>query len=172
MSRFVHGVEGMKKFLLGLLFTGDKLHVIHQKQIGLAIFFPHLRRFSGADRLHQFVGQIVALYVGDFGIRLPSADHMGNGVEQVSLAQTRIPVDKQRIVVLGRLFRHGDGGGIGHFVGRSNHEGLKGEVAGGKQIHGALSGLPAVKGGKLLIGQNHYLKVLGEDIVEGGFDVL
>ena len=53
----------MEELLLGLLFAGDELHVIHQQQVCLAVLLPHLRRLvgTGLDGGHQFVGQIVAL---------------------------------------------------------------------------------------------------------------
>ena len=56
---FVQVVEGMEKFLLGLLLAGDELHVIHQQQVGLAVFFPHFGGFALPDGVHQLVRQVI-----------------------------------------------------------------------------------------------------------------
>ena len=68
------------------------------------------------------------------------------------------------------MLRHGDGGGIGQLVGRTHHEGLKGEFGGGEPL-ALLLGHIALEFGVVLVVQDPHLKIRGEDVVEGGLDV-
>ena len=60
----------MEELLLGLLLTGDELHVIHQQQCRLAVFLPELGVFSLPDGGHQLVGKVVSLDVYHLGVRI------------------------------------------------------------------------------------------------------
>jgi hypothetical protein len=86
----------------------------------------------------------------------------------VSLAQTGIAVNQQRVVVLRGMLRHGDGSGIGQLVGGTHHKGIEGKFIGSKAVTGPLY-LCAVESLQTLIVQNDDLKLCGEDILQGGF---
>src|SRR5206468_10484065 len=64
------------------------------------------------DVAHDDVGQVLADVVAD-------------GVEEVGLAEAGVAVDEQRVVGLGRLLGHGQGGGVGEAVRLPDHEVLE-----------------------------------------------
>ena len=88
----------------------------------------------------------------------------------MGLSKAGVPVDQQGVVVLGRVLRHGDGGGIGQLVGGAHHEGLKRELRGGESLALAV-GTAIVQLRIVQIVQDLHLEICGEDIMEGGFDV-
>ncbi len=52
------------------LAAGDELDIVHEKEVRLAVLVPHLGALGGAclDGGHQFIGEVVALDVGDAGV--------------------------------------------------------------------------------------------------------
>ena len=140
----------MEKLLLGLLLAGDKLHVVHQQQRRLAIFLPELGVLALPDGGHQLVGEVVALDIDDLRVRPVLLQPVSDGVEQVSLAQTRVPIDEQGVIVGAGPFGHGVGGGIGQLVAGAHHIGLKGERARVLQIP-RIVGPHAVIGRQLVV---------------------
>ena len=124
----------MEELVLHLVLSGHKLHVVYKEQIRFPVLGPELAAPSGPDQADEFIDEIVALDIDDFRVRVVSPDDIGDGVEQMGLAQAGIPIDQQRIVVLGRVFRHCHGRGVGQLVGGAHHEGLKGEFRGGKAV--------------------------------------
>ena len=162
----------MEEFLLGLLLAGNKLHVIHQEEVRLAVFFPHFCGFAGAglDGGHQLVGQIVALDVGNAGVVVISADNVCNGIDQVCLAQAGVAVDQKGVVVLGGVVGNGLGGGIGQLVAGAHHKGLKGKFVGGEAV--ALPLLSADEAHIRGVVQDGHFKIRGENILEGGLYIL
>ena len=81
LAGFIQRVEGMEKFLLGLLFAGDKLNIVHQQQRRLTVFLAELEVFAFTDGGHQLVGKIVALDIDDTAVGAIFLHLMGNGVE-------------------------------------------------------------------------------------------
>ena len=53
-------------------------------------------------------------------------DGVGDGVEQMGLAQAGFAVDEEGIVALGRLVGHAPGCGVGKLVGGAHHKFVKG----------------------------------------------
>ena len=161
----------MEKFLLRLLSAGDKLHVIDQQEIRLAVFFPHLGGLARTclDCGDQLVGQIVALDVSDLHTGIFFTDRMCHGVDQMRFAETGIPVNKKRVIMLCRRVRHGAGGCIGKLVGIADHEGFKGKFAGIQKRSGFFL-LFSAEGRKLGLREKLHLKVGGEDIAQNVFD--
>ena len=98
-------------------------------------------------------------------------DPVGDGVEQVGLAQTGFPVDEEGVIAVGGVFGHGQGGGVGKFIGRAHDEALKGIVLGagheGAVVH-RLGGLGELL--QLALAQDHHVKFGGKELVEGLFD--
>ena len=95
----------MEHLLLGGVPAGDELDVVHEEDIRRPVFVPELLVLVLPDGLDQFIGEVVALDVGDTGMAVVLPCHMGDGVEQVGLAQARVPVDEQGVIVGGGLFR-------------------------------------------------------------------
>ena len=124
----------MEELVLDLLLAGYELHVVHQQQIGFPVFGPEFAAPAGPDQLDELVDEVVALDIDDLGVAVVFADDVGNGVQQVGLAQAGVTVDQQGVVVLGGMLRHRHGGGIGQLVAGAHHEGIEGELRGGEPV--------------------------------------
>ena len=89
----------------------------------------------------------------------------------MGLAQAGLAVDEQRVVALAGVVGHGQGGGVGEFVGGAHHEALKGIVLGAGEegaVHG-LGGLGEVV--QLPFAQDLHLEVGGKELVKGLLDI-
>ena len=56
----------MEKFLLGTFFSDNKLDIVDQKNVVIAVFFTKFRRGNiilVSDRVDQFVGKFFGRYV-------------------------------------------------------------------------------------------------------------
>src|SRR5205807_7843841 len=60
------GIEGMKKFLLRALFAGEKLNVVDQEQIGLAVTFAEFHQSIVLNRVDKFVNEELAREIHHF----------------------------------------------------------------------------------------------------------
>ena len=125
---FVQGVEGVEEFLLCLLLAGDKLNIVNQKQVGIAVFVAEFKVFTAADRFDEFIDKLIALDIDDVVIRMLLLDAVGDGIEQMRFAQAALSVDKQRIIGGGSFLRDGFGSGKGVLVGRADNKGIKGVI--------------------------------------------
>ena len=160
----------MEELLLRLYLSGDELNIVHQQNVRLPVLLPELRVAVLPDGGHQLVGKVVALDVYDLrrGPLFPQG--VGDGVQQVGLAQSAVAVDKQRVVVLAGLLRHRLGGGEGQLVLRPDHIRLECESLRLRQVAGPV-GRNAVIGRQLLIVQDLHLQVGGEQIPQRRLDV-
>ena len=162
---------GLLLALLGALAAGDELDVVHEEHVGGAEFLPELLVAALPDGLDQLIGEGVALDVHHPEVGAGGVDFVGDGVEQVGLAQAGLAVDEQRVVALARVFGHGQGGGVGELVGGTYHEALEGVVLGAGEegaVHG-LGGLGEVV--QLPLAQDLHLEVGGEELVQGLLDI-
>ena len=90
---FVQSIEGMEEFVLYLFLTGNELHVVHQQQVCFAVLGAELAAAAGTDQFDELVDEVIALDVNDLGIGIVLADDVGDGIDQMGLAQTGITVD-------------------------------------------------------------------------------
>ena len=160
----------MEELLLGLYLAGDELDIVHQQNVRLPVLLPELRVPVLPDGGHQLVGEVVALDVDDPGSGPSFLRRVGDGVQQVSLAQSAVAVDEKRVVFLAGLLRHRLGGGEGQLVLRPDHVCLKGEGLGLRQVAGPVR-RHAVIGRQLLVVQDLYLQIRGEKIPQCRLDV-
>ena len=121
----------MKHLLLGGLAAGNELHVVHEEYIRRAVLLPEFGVAPLTDGLDELVGEGVALNIDDPVVRVVLVDLVGDGVQQVGLAQAGLAVDKQGVVGLGGPLGYRLGRRVGEFVGRAHHEPLKGVLEGG-----------------------------------------
>ena len=124
----VQRVEGVEKLLLRALLAGQELDVVDQKHVRLAVALAellHRCRLDGGDRL---VREFFTIHVDNVEIRVVLLDLNFDGVQQVRLAQTRRPVDEQRVVRAGGVRGHGLRGGKRKLVRRSLDEVLEREL--------------------------------------------
>ena len=168
---FIQGVEGMKELLLSLLLAGDELDIVHQQDARLPVLFPELGVAALPDGGDQLVGKVVALDVHDPQVLPLALDLMGDGVEQMGLAQSGVAVDEQRVEVFRRLIRHGPCRRIGQLVLRPHHIRLEGEGVGIQQGTGLIRGHTVI-GSQLLVVEDLHLQIGGEDVLQRRLDVL
>ena len=124
----VQRVEGVEKLLLRALLAGQELDVVDQKHVRLAVALAellHRCRLNGGDRL---VREFFTIHVNNVEIRVVLLDLNFDGVQQVRLAQTRRPVDEQRVVRAGGVRGHGLRGGKRKLVRRPLDEVLEREL--------------------------------------------
>lgn len=91
----------MEEFILNLFLAGHELHVVHQQKVCLPVLGPEVAATACPNQLNELIDEVIALDVDNFGSRIILPDHVGDGIQQMSLAQTRIAVDQQGVVVLG-----------------------------------------------------------------------
>lgn len=96
---------------------------------------------------------------------------MGDGVEQMGLAQSGVAVDEQRVEVFRRFIRHGPCRRIGQLVLRPHHIRLEGEGVGIQQGAGLIRGHTVI-GSQLLVVEDLHLQIGGEDVLQRRLDVL
>ena len=154
----------MKHLLLRTLLTGDKLHIVHQKHVSEPVFFPKLLISALPNGLNELIGEGVPLDVENPKFRVRGVELVGDGVEQMGLAQSRLSVDKQGIVGLPWPVGHREGGGVGELVGGPHHEPLEGILlrTRHKGIPGALALLL-----QLALAQHDHLEVSGKELPQG-----
>ena len=167
---FVEGVEGVEKFLLGGVLAGDELDVVHQKQVGVAVFVAEFEVFTAADGLDKLVGELLAPDVDDVVFRVLLLDAVGDGVEQVGFAQAALTVEKQGIVGGGSFLGDGLRGGKGVLVGGADHKGVKGIL--GIEFHKGASAFVEGILGEFLLVQDHQLDFRLELVPHGVLDQL
>ena len=124
----VQGIKGMEKLLFGGGLAGDKLDVVHQEQVGLAVLLPEGRGGALGNGRDDLVGEVLALGVDHVAVGEVLFKLFGHGVEQVGFPQAGAAVDEQRVVQQSRLGRHRLAGGVGKPVGRPHHEGVEGQL--------------------------------------------
>ena len=158
----------MEHLLLGGVPAGDELHVVHEEHVGAPVLLPELRVAPLSDGLDELVGEGVPLDVDHLVLRVVFVDGVGDGVQQVGLAQTGLPIDEQGVIALARVVGHRPGGGVGKFVGGAHHEALEGVLLGaGEEI--VLLRLAVLV--QLPLGEHHHVHVAGEQLPQGGLDL-
>src|SRR6266513_2813690 len=103
-------VECVEKFLLRSLLTTQKLNVVNQKKVGLAITFPEFDQITVLDRVDELVdeqltGDVEHLHVFPF-----RPDELADGLHEMGLAQTDAAINEKRIVRTRRRLRDSETG--------------------------------------------------------------
>ena len=124
----VQRVEGVEKLLLRALLAGQELDVVDQKHVRLAVALAELLHRCRLDGGNRLVREFFTIHVNNVEIRVVLLDLNFDGVQQVRLAQTRRPVDEQRVVRAGGVRGHGLRGGKRKLVRRPLDEVLEREL--------------------------------------------
>ena len=124
----VQRVEGVEKLLLRALLAGQELDVVDQKHVRLAVALAELLHRCSLDGGDRLVREFFTIHVDNVEIRVVLLDLNFDGVQQVRLAQTRRPVDEQRVVRAGGVRGHGLRGGKRKLVRRPLDEVLEREL--------------------------------------------
>ena len=107
----------MEKFLLCAVFACDELDIVDEEQICEAVFVTEFLYLTFADGVNQFVGEVFAFDIDDAERRMVAAHDGGDGVQKVGFSQTGLAVNKQWVVVFGRIIGDGGRSGVCEFVG-------------------------------------------------------
>ena len=118
----VQGVESVEKGLLGLVFTLQELNIVDEQNIDVAVGGLEVNGSVVLNRVNEVVGELFRRYVAHLDARVKVQGVVANGVQEVSLTQTWVSIDKQRVVGLSRSFGNRKGGGVGKAVRASGHE--------------------------------------------------
>jgi hypothetical protein len=120
----------VEELVLGLHLARDELDVVHQHQVRLPVLDAEVvHGAAGADGLDEVVDKFVALDVEDTGGGGLAADLVGDGIEEVGLAQAGAAVDEEGVVAASGGVGHRPGGGAGQLVGGAHYEGVEGKFA-------------------------------------------
>src|SRR5882762_2640225 len=112
-------VESVEEFLLGTLFAPEKLNIVNQKKIGLAIPLPEFDQITVLDRVDELVDEQFTGDIDHLHIFLLRPNILPDGLHQMGLAETDTAVNEQRIVGACRRLRHGETGGMRNFIVRT-----------------------------------------------------
>ena len=123
----VEGVERVEQLLLEALLALDELDVVDEQHVGrVAVLAPEGVLGAVPDRLDVVVEERLGRDVADQEVGVVLPHEVGDGLEEVGLAQAGVAVDEQRVVGQRRPLGHGEGGGVGEAVGRADDEGVEG----------------------------------------------
>ena len=118
-------VEGVEKLLLHGLFLGDKLHVVDEQHVDIAIALAKFETFVQLDCGDKLVGEGFAGDVHDPRGRVVSLDRVADGVHQVRFAQSNASVQEQRVIGCSRILRNSERRGVRKMIGPADHECFK-----------------------------------------------
>src|SRR6476469_7965614 len=115
-------VERMKKFLLRPLFTTEKLNIVDQKKVGLAITLPEFYQITVLDRVDELVNEQFTRDVDHLHVFPFRPDELADGLHEMGLAQTDAAVNKEGIIGTRRRLRDSETGCMRDFVIRTDDE--------------------------------------------------
>ena len=121
-------VEGVEEFLLGTLFSYDKLDIVNEKDVVVPVFVPEIRHgilLWILQRLDQLVCKGLTGHVEDLFLWIFVQYKMSYRVHQMGLPKSHASVEEQGVVHFSGRFCHGQGGRVGKAVVASNYKGIK-----------------------------------------------
>ena len=163
---FMERVEGVEEFILRTLLAGNKLNIVHEKQVSMAVFIAEFHIFALLQGGDQFVGELVAFDINDLGVGTLAVDLAGDGIEQMGLAETAGAIEKQGIVALMQSVGHRHRGGVGEAVGGAYHKAVKGVFF--IEEEGVIS---AGKVGFFLVAHHFHHHIAVEELLHGIHDI-
>src|SRR5689334_5590371 len=84
-TSLVQGVEGVEELFLGRFLSLQKLHVINEKEVCLAIATTEILGGAFPDCSDHLVGELLGPDERDANVRLPLHDGMCDGLHQMRL---------------------------------------------------------------------------------------
>ena len=116
----------MEKFILRRLFFTEKLNVIDEQHVNLAVFFTERVAFAGADGIDELIHEGLGRYIEYVLIRIVVQYMIADRVQKVRLAKAGIAPDKQRVVGISGPVGNGQAGVIGQLIMCSFNKGFEG----------------------------------------------
>jgi hypothetical protein len=118
-------IECVKEFFLRTLFAPEKLDVVDQQKVDLAITLPEFDQITVLDRVDELIDEQFTGDINHLHVFLLGPNVLADGLHQVGLAKTDTAINEQRVVrACGRL-RYGQSRGMRNFIVRTNHEGFE-----------------------------------------------
>ena len=118
----------MEELLHRCFFTRQKLDIVNQKNVNIAVNLLERRTLIITDRVNEVIRELLRIHVAHPQIRVQILGVVADRVQQVGLTQTRTAVDEQRVVDNTGLLRHRESACVRKAVGLTNHEGVEGIV--------------------------------------------
>src|SRR5712675_647633 len=118
-------VESVKEFLLRSLLASEKLDVVNQENISLAITLPEFDEITVLDRVDEFVDEQLTRDVDHLHVSSFRPHILSDGLHQMGFAQANAAVNEQRIVRARRRLRDGKTGCVRDFIVRADDERFK-----------------------------------------------
>src|SRR5262249_11899239 len=115
-------VERMEKFLLRPLFATEKLNIVNQKKVSLAITLSEFYQITVLDRVDELVDEQLTRDVDHLHVFPFRPDELADGLHQMGLAQTDPAVNEERIVRARRRLRDSETGCVRDLVVRADDE--------------------------------------------------
>ena len=109
LARGVKGVERVDELLLGVLLALERLDVVDQQGVELAVALLEALRPVLAERADELGREPLRGRVVDGQLRAPAAQVVDDRAQQVRLAEPRRAVEEQRVVGLARAARRPPG---------------------------------------------------------------
>ena len=123
----VERVERVEQLLLEPFLAFDELDVVDEQHVGrVAVLATERLLRAVPDAVDVVVEERLGRDVPDQEVRVVLPHEVGDGLEQVGLAQPGVAVDEQRVVGERRPLGDGQGGRVGEAVRRADHEGVEG----------------------------------------------
>src|SRR5919198_2024186 len=119
-------VERVEKFLLRPLLTTEKLNVVNQKKLGLAITLPEFDQITMLDRVDELVDEQLTRDVDHLHVFSFRPDELADGLHQMRLAQTDAAINEERVVGPRWRLRDCEAGCMRDFVIRADNERFEG----------------------------------------------
>src|SRR5262249_37691155 len=115
-------VERVKKFLLRPLLASEKLNVVNQKKVRLAITLSEFYQIAVLNRVDELVDEKLTRDVDHLHVFPLGPDKLADGLHQMGLAEADAPVNEKRVVCARRRLRDGKTGRVRNFVVRADDE--------------------------------------------------
>ena len=121
----VKGIEGVKELLLSFLAPGNKLHIVDDQYIDIAIPVRKACLFE-ADRLDKLFDKRFRAQVSDFFAWVAREDLVTHRLDEVCLTEAHATVDEEGVILRTRAMCDCLAGGVGEVVARADDEILEG----------------------------------------------
>ena len=109
-------VEQVEKCLLRTFLASQELDVIDQQHVNSAVLALEFGHGLIAESIDVVVGELFTVDIPDANSRIQTGRIVADGMQQVSFTQTRVSIDKQRLVCLARRFGHSQCSCVCHTV--------------------------------------------------------
>ena len=126
LVRFVQCIESVEELLLYPLLAGEKLDIINQQNLGLAVLLPELHELVVLNGSNVVVCEFLGGHIGNLCTFLVSRHMLAHCVKQMRFAKASTAVKEQRVVRLAWLLCHGHRSGMRKAIVVANNEGVEG----------------------------------------------